>query len=588
MAPASFSLASATISSWRLLPVLVLSGSAIAEFPQFVDISASAGLANFHNKQGTVRKDYILESIGGGCALFDFDNDGWLDILLVRGADLSTYSKGGEPVAALYRNNRNRSFRDVSVESGIASARGWGMGVVTGDYNSDGLTDVFVTGYGRSFLFKNLGNGRFAEVGQAAGIASSGLWSTGAAFLDYDRDGLLDLYVARYVKFDHRKPVERSPLCKFKGLGVFCGPQGFASDPHSLYRNHGDGTFEDVSAKTGLRAAQPPFHGLGVMTLDYNNDGFTDIYVANDSTPNLLWRNSRKGTFVNAAVDDGAAFGADGREQASMGVASGDLGNRGLLDLFVTEFSGEAYSLYRATSQHGFEHATWSARMGAITLPYLGWSTHMMDFDNDGWLDILAVNGHVYPEADSPDSGTSYRQKLLAFRNLRDGKFVNIAPQLGPAFAMSYAGRGAAIGDIDNDGLQDVLINNIDGSPALLHNRGHSAGNWLVIDLNPASPGARIELRTKEFKQLRELSTAIGYLSSSSTLQHFGLGSATTAAEVLVTWPSGRKRAIQNTAANQILRIIDPERSTGAAIPDAGSAPGPPHPDVPAPAMPGP
>ncbi|MEJ7605270.1 MAG: VCBS repeat-containing protein [Bryobacteraceae bacterium] len=327
--PGSSNLASASI--FRLCFLSAISGAdsfgqpAPVYLPQFDDVAQIAGLGQFVNRQGTLRKDYILESIGGGCAFVDYDLDGWLDILLVRGTDIKKYAAGGDPVVALYRNNRNGTFTDVSQAAGLLAAQGWGIGVSVADYDRDGHPDFLVTGYGRNFLFRNDGKGAFRETAATSGLLSKGLWSTGAAFFDYNRDGHLDLYVSRYVKFDVRKPILRSAQCKYKGQGVFCGPQGFQSEPHSLYRNNGDGTFLEVTAAAGIEETAGAAHGLGVVATDADNDGWVDLYVANDSTPNMLWRNLRNGKFQNVAMEAGTALSIDGMEQASMGVDAGDL-----------------------------------------------------------------------------------------------------------------------------------------------------------------------------------------------------------------------------------------------------------------------
>lgn len=538
---------------WRGLSILCLSVSvALGSFPvSFTDVTGAAGLAGFLNKQGTPRKDYILESIGGGCAFFDYDNDGWLDILLVRGADLETYRKGGEPVCTLYRNNRNGTFTDVTARAGLSRARGWGMGVAIADYDDDGFDDVLITGYGRNFLFRNRGDGTFGEQAESAGLLSGGLWSTGAAFFDYDGDGLLDLYISRYVKFDAAHPVPRSARCKYKGLSVFCGPQGFESDPHSLYRNNGDGTFTDVSKAAGIRDVEGSFHGLGVLAADFNNDGRIDIYVANDSTPNLLWRNLGGGKFADVAVEANAAFSSDGTEQASMGVDAGDLQNRGLLDLHVTNFSGEPNELYHNDGKGAFEDTSWASGVAPVTMPSLGWSVHMTDFDNDGWLDLFEVNGHVYPEVDTRSAGSSYRQKIVVFHNLRNGKFapMNILDEV-------YAGRGAAVGDFDNDGAPDILINSIDGGPVLLKTKSTS-GAWLDIWVRRKPIGARIYVRAGDLTQMREITSSSGYLSSSSRWAHFGLAALDHANEVTIVWPGGKRKSLKNVRVNQRLVIED-------------------------------
>jgi hypothetical protein len=534
------------------------SGPAAIRFPQFVDVAKQSGLFGFTNHQGSLRKDFILESIGGGCAFIDYDRDGWLDVLLVRGSDGSKLTTGGSPVAALYRNKRDGTFEDVSNQAGLLSSLGWGMGVAVADYDNDGWEDFYITGYARSFLFRNRGNGTFSEQASKAGLQALDLWSTGAAFFDADRDGDLDLYVARYVKFSTANPVKRSAQCKFKGMGVFCGPQGFVSDTHSFYRNNGNGTFSDVSATAGI-SNEAAGHGLGVMASDFDNDGWVDVYVANDSTPNLLWRNMRNGTFRNIAPETGVAYSADGMEQASMGVDAGDLFNRGYVDVYVTNFSGESYELYKNRGPRGgFEDATAAAGLATATLPHLGWGTHMIDLEGDGWLDLIAINGHVYPEADAPETGTTYKQSLLAFRNNRDGTFSGVARHLGPGFAARYAGRGSALGDYDNDGDVDLLINSIDGPPALLRNEGIDGANWLSVELKgPRTIGARILARTPGLTQLREVNSQSGYLSSSAKRAHFALPSGGAVDELVIEWPSGTRQTLRNVPARQRLTVVE-------------------------------
>ncbi|MSV29715.1 MAG: CRTAC1 family protein [Bryobacterales bacterium] len=504
---------------------LVLCGCLPVFAVEFLDVTAKAGLAEFVNRQGNAKKDYILESIGGGAAWIDFDKDGWQDVLLVS----------GETVCALFRNQRDGTFQKVPL-----TAKGMGMGVAVGDYDGDGWDDFLITGYGRNWLFRNQQGKGWEEVAERAGVLSQGLWSTGATFFDYDNDGHADLFVARYVKFDISKPVQRSSACQYQSKSVFCGPQGFQSDPHSLYRNNGNGTFREVSKEAGIRTATGPHHGMGVISLDYDNDGRPDIYVANDDTPNQLWRNLGNGKFKDIAVEAGVAFSPDGLSQSSMGVDAGDLFHRGVQDIFVTTFEGQPYPLYKGGKDGFFEDVTWASGLGRETLPFLGWGANFLDLDNDGWLDIFMVNGHVYPEM-----GGRYRQKPLIFRNLRNGKFTE-----WPLLASALPGRGAAIGDFDNDGDLDILINNIDASPVLYENRGKPAGNWITVE---APVGARITVRTNGMSQFGEARSSSGYLSSSDRRMHFGLGEAAAADEIQITYVGGRRETLKNVKANQRL-----------------------------------
>jgi hypothetical protein len=512
------------------LAVVFIHGFCFAQ--TFSDVTERAGLSSFVNRQGTTKKDYIVESIGGGAAWIDFDRDGWLDAILVS----------GESVCTLFRNRRDGTFEKVYL-----GLKGMGMGVAVADFDNDGWDDFLITGYSRNWLFRNKKGRGFEEVAERAGVLSKGLWSTGATFFDYDNDGYLDLFISRYVKFDISKPVPRSSACQYQGKSVFCGPQGFSSDPHSLYHNNRDGTFTDVSQRAGIRAAKGPHHGLGVIALDYDNDGRPDIYVANDSTPNQLWRNLGAGKFQDVAVETGVAFSSDRLEQASMGVDAGDLWNRGLQDIFVTTFSGQPYSLYKGKDGY-FSDVTWSSGVGRATVPYLGWATHFIDLDLDGWLDLFMVNGHVYPEV-----GNQYRQRPLVFRNLHDGKFED-----WPLFPTPLAGRGAAIGDFDNDGDLDILINNMDGPPVLYENQGKPKGAWLMLSLEGHAIGARVLVEAGGMTQLREIRGASGYLSSSDRRPHFGLGGSAMADAVEILWPNGKRQRLKSVKANQILRVVEP------------------------------
>jgi hypothetical protein len=504
---------------------VALAGQFPPVLPSFKDVTARAGFNAFINRQGSPKKDYIVESVGGGAAWADLDNDGWIDAILVS----------GETVAAVFRNRRDGTFEPLPL-----AAKGMGMGVTVADYNNDGWQDFFVTGYGRSWLFRNRQGKGFDETAEGAGVASLGLLSAGAAFFDFDGDGRLDLFVARYVTFDRNKPVRRSADCQYQGKGVFCGPEGFQSDPHSLYRNLGGGSFRDVSVESGIRAAKGPHHGMAVLPLDYNSDGLGDIYVANDDTPNQLWHNMGGGKFRDVAVEAGVAYSPDGLNQSSMGVDAGDLFNRGIQDVFVTTFSGQPFPLYKGGKDGLFEDITWSSGIGRATIPALGWGAHFLDIDHDGWLDVFMVNGHVYPEM-----GSDYRQRPLAFRNLRVGRF-----EPWPLFPAALPARGSALGDYDNDGDLDILINNIDAAPVLYQREGKPAANWVMID---APPGARITLRAGELTQFREIRSASGYLSTSDRRAHFGLGPVSLIDEIRIMYPSGRERALRAVKPNQHL-----------------------------------
>ena len=491
---------------------------------ELVDVTAKAGLAGFVNRQGSAKKDYILESVGGGAAWIDFDKDGWQDIVLVS----------GETVCALFRNRGDGTFQQIPL-----AAKGMGMGVAAGDYDGDGWDDFLITGYGRNWLFHNKQGKGWEEVAARAGVLSAGLWSTGATFFDYDNDGHADLFVARYVKFDMSKPVPRSSTCQYQGKSVFCGPQGFQSDPHSLYHNNGDGTFREVSVEAGIRAVKGPHHGMSAISLDYDQDGRPDIYVANDDTPNQLWHNLGNGKFKDMALEAGVAFSPDGLAQSSMGVDAGDLFHRGAQDIFVTTFAGQPYPLYKGGKDGFFEDVTWASGLGRETLPYLGWGANFLDLDNDGWLDMLMVNGHVYPEM-----GEQYRQKPLIFRNLRNGKFEE-----WPLLPKPLPGRGAAIGDFDNDGDLDILINNIDAPPVLYENRGKPAGNWITVE---APAGAWIVVKANGMMQSSEARSSSGYLSSSDRRVHFGLGEAAVADQIQIT-RGAQRETLNNVKANQRL-----------------------------------
>ncbi len=525
-----------------------------------MDVTARAGLSGFRNTQGTPRKDYILESVGGGAAFIDYDNDGWQDIVLVRGSTIENYKQGGDWICALYRNQGDGTFKDETATSGLLK-RGWGMGVAVADYNNDGWDDIFITGYGRSYLFRNNGNGTFSEVGEAAGVAGLGLWSVGAAFGDYDKDGFVDLYVSRYVHFDINNPPERDlskPTCRFKGAGVYCGPRGLPGEADSLFHNNRDGTFTEVTAAAGITDLENKYYGLGVIFLDFDNDGYPDIYVANDSTPSYLYHNNHNGTFTDVAAEAGVAYSGEGAEQASMGVDSGDYDNDGLLDLFKTNFSHDTDELYHNQPGGVFQDETWPSGIGEPSWLFLGWGCGFFDFDNDGWLDLFVANGHVYPEVDRIDVGTSYCQRPLLFLNKKGTGFSEVGLTLGEAMQKRYCARGAAFGDFDNDGDLDVLINNIDGPPVLLRNDGGNTKHWMEIKTlgtksNLDGIGCRIQVVAGGQSQIREIKSGSSYISSNDLRAHFGLDRAPKVDILKLTWPSGKMQTFRDVPANQCL-----------------------------------
>jgi hypothetical protein len=527
---------------------------------RWTDVTKAAGLAGFRGVQGSPNKDYIVESIGGGCAFIDYNRDGKPDILLVRGSTLKHVALGGDPVVALFENQGDGTFRDVTAPAGLATARGWGMGVVVADYDNDGWPDILVTGLGRNFLFHNQGDGTFAERAKEAGILRKGRWSTGAAFGDLDQDGKLDLYIASYVQVDlGTLPARGSgPNCFYKGVGVFCGPRGMQPERHALFRNRGDGTFADISDSSNLFRDVPDFYGLQPVIADFDGDGRPDIFVANDSTPNYFFHNDGGLRFSETGLTSAVAVNRDGREQASMGVAVGDYDRDGRLDLFITTFSEDTKTLYQNLGNGIFEDVSWKSRVGPGSWLFLGWGAVFGDFDNDGWLDIAAVNGHVYPEADRFGGGSTYRQRTLLFRNLANGMFSEEGTK-HPALATAGTGRGLAMGDYNNDGCLDLLINNQDGPPQLLRNdcRG---GHWLELRLtggpsNRDAVGAVVTVTTPEGKMTATRLAGDSYLSSSDPRLHFGLAAHTAAAEIQVRWPSGRIQTLRNVAGDRLLEI---------------------------------
>jgi hypothetical protein len=526
--------------------------------PVFEDAGGSAGLTVSH--LSSAEKRYIIESMSGGAGALDYDADGDLDLVTVNGSSVERFKAGGDPLVTLYRQDALLKFTNVSAEAGLLR-KGWGMGVAAGDIENDGDLDLYVTGFSGNALFRNRGNGTFEDVTASAGVGAGG-FSTGAAFADYDRDGLLDLFVARYVSVDIDKLPEfgRDQFCRYRGIYVQCGPAGLPGETDLLFRNRGDGTFEDVSARAGVSDV-PKFYGMGAVWGDVDNDGWPDLYVANDTNPNYLYRNRHDGTFEDVSLVSGAAMSGDGRPQGSMGVDFGDYDRDGNLDLFVTNYSDEHNALYRNLGEGGFTDASWTARVGPPSLPHVGWGTGFFDYDCDGAADLLVVNGHVYPQIDVAKIGTAYRQPMLLHRGNGEGAFSDVSAGSGLDELPLLSRRGAAFGDMDDDGDVDVFVVNIDDPPTLLVNRTRDGHRVLVAlqgrKSNRSAIGARVTIRTGTTVQTNEVRGGSSYLSQNDLRLHFGLGTATRIDTLEVRWPSGAVERLKDVTADQVITIVE-------------------------------
>ncbi len=534
----------------------------------FVDVAAAAGLVHPTVYGAPDHKDYIIETVGCGCAFVDYDNDGWMDLLVLSGSRVA----GAPPGTSnrLYHNNRDGTFRDVTEKAGLLRT-GWASSVAVADYNNDGYADLFITGWGQNILYRNNGNGTFTDVTEAAGLIDREVrWGAGCSFLDYDRDGRLDLFVSNYLQFDPasaRKPGADSN-CTWKGLPVNCGPRGLPFGRHSLYHNNGDGTFTDVSKAAGIRKVSPGY-GMTVITADLDNDGWPDIYVACDSTPSLLFRNNHDGTFEESGLVRGVALSDDGLEQAGMGVAVGDLSGTGSLDLVKTHFADDTNVLYVNDGHGNFEDRTLTSGL-AVETRFVGWGVGIVDLDNDGNPDIFMVTGNVYPEVEAKLPAYPFKTPRIIFRNLGGGRLEELIGGGGPAIAAVHASRGCAFGDFDNDGDIDVLIVNLNEPPSLLRNDLKSGNGWLKVKLtgtisNRSAIGARVTCFYGGKKQVQEVLSQSSFYSCNDPRLHFGLGSATSA-NLEVRWPSGRIQRLSDVKANQIVKVVEPvakERARG-------------------------
>jgi hypothetical protein len=539
----------------------------------FTEIAATAGLTAPTIYGGRETNRYLLETTGCGAAALDYDGDGWMDLFLVNGTTLEGFPEGQAPTSHLYRNRRDGTFEDVTARAGLALA-GWGQGACAGDYDNDGHVDLFVTYWGTNRLFRNRGDGTFEETTQPAGLeVARRRWGAGCAFLDYDRDGRLDLFAGNYIDLDlATAPVPESGLCRYKGVPVACGPPGLTGGRNLLYRNVGGGKFADVSAASGIARANGTY-ALGASTLDFDDDGWVDLYVANDSNPSALYRNNHDGTFTDIGVAAGCAYSQDGKPQAGMGVAVGDYDRDGRMDIFKTNFAGDTSTLYANAGRLQCEDRTFASGLGRNTR-WLGWGVGFLDLDLDGWLDLFLVNGHVYPEVAQLKTEAGYRQRKVVYRNRGDGRFEDVTDRLGPPVTTEKAGRGAAFVDIDNDGDIDVLVNNVHDTPDLYRLDLREPRSWSAVRLvgvqsNRSAIGARLRLTAGGTTLVDEVRGGGSYYSQNDPRPHFGLGSASRIDRLEVRWPNGLEEAWVGLEVNRVLTLTE---GSGQALPAAGGA----------------
>ncbi|HEY2471572.1 MAG TPA: CRTAC1 family protein [Terracidiphilus sp.] len=534
----------------------------------FEDVSEKAGLTKWTHKMGAPAKDYIIETKGSGVCLFDYDNDGWLDIYVVNGSTLEALTgKATPPHAALFHNNRDGTFSEVAAKAGVTNDR-WGFGCAVADYDNDGWPDLYVSNFGKNRLYHNNHNGTFTDVAEKANV-TLGNWSTGVTWGDFDGDGRLDLFVAGYLHWDWSNPPAKggeggssNSFCTFRGEATACGPRGLKGEPDHLFHNNGDGTFTDVSEKAGV-ADKPGYYGLGAVFVDINNDGKPDLLVGNDSTPNYLYLNKGDGTFEDVSYASGYALNEAGRETASMGIAVGDFQNNGMLDVFNTTFSDDYKPLYRNEGDANFTDISYHIGLGEITVPFLSWGDAFLDYDNDGWKDLLMSDGHVYPQADKYNWGTSWKQRPMLFHNMQGKNFENVPAEEGTGLADVIAGRGMAVGDLFNDGKIDAVINVMDGHPVLLRNMSNDHNHWIELKLigGGKSPrdavGTTIYLLAGGMKQREDVISGGSYLSNNDMRPHFGLGQATKIDDIEIHWPDGKVEHVTVPGIDRIVTITE-------------------------------
>ena len=535
------------------------------EFPvNFTDIASVVGLSDPTIYGEIDKKRYIIETNGCGVAFVDYDNDGLVDLFMLSGTRLTGIPVGRAPTNRLFRNTGNGTFADVTDKAGLRRS-GWASSVCVGDYNNDNYEDLFITYWGKNVLYKNNGNGTFSDVTQKAGLSANATrWGSGCTFIDYDRDGKLDLFIANYLKFDIANTPEpgKGANCTWKGVPVNCGPKGLPTDTNLLYRNNGDGSFTDVSESSGIAKVQGRY-SMTATTLDFDRDGWTDIYVACDSSASTLYRNNHDGTFTDVAVEAGCAYNEDGQAQAGMGVATGDYNGDGLVDIFKTHFSDDLPALYKNSGRGFFDDASRSA--GFDITRYVEWGAGLVDFDNDGWRDVLIVTGSVYPEVEKIFKEYPHRGPRLLYQNLRNGRFRDVTQLMGPAILSPRSSRGSAFGDFDNDGDVDVLVMNMNEAPLLLRNEYFSRStrgpnNWLMLNLvgtksNRSAIGARVTLKTGAQLQFQEVTSQSSYYSHNDHRLHFGLGQNKQADSIEILWPSGEREVLNDVAANRIVNV---------------------------------